>query len=34
MRKFIILNRSSTDSTTEGDITLPVDSFMGGYPES
>lgn len=34
MQKFLILNGSSTDSATEGYITIPIKTFSGGHASS
>tara|TARA_R110002012_G_scaffold45983_5_gene121988 strand:- start:4929 stop:5693 length:765 start_codon:yes stop_codon:yes gene_type:complete len=34
MQKFIILNGSSTNSTSEGYITIPIKTFSGGHASS
>ena len=34
MRKFIRINKSSTDGADEGDIVIPISSFRGAFPTS
>ena len=34
MRKFILLNKSATNSQTEGEIFVPLDNFTGAHPNA
>ena len=34
MEKYIRLNRSSTDSSTEGYLMLPLSNFTGSHPSA
>tara|TARA_R100001594_G_scaffold39285_1_gene70764 strand:+ start:464 stop:1210 length:747 start_codon:yes stop_codon:yes gene_type:complete len=34
MEKYLLLNKSSTDSASEGYLTIPVKSFQGAHPSS